>query len=120
MPKTVLKSKFSEWEGLDRITFIAHKMKYIWRELTKDDFGMDGEIEVVVPKPDGKGYQATGGIIKVQAKSGASYIVNDTLTNFSAKGISKDDLDLWYKSNYPVIYIIYHPDDNKLYFKLGR
>lgn len=117
MPKTVSKSKFSEWKGLDRITIIAHEMKCIWRELTKDDFGIDGEIEVVVPKSDGKGYQATGGIIKVQAKSGTSYIVSDTPTNFSAKGISKDDLELWHKSNYPVIYIIYHPDDDKLYWK---
>lgn len=117
MPKTVSKSKFSEWKGLDRITIIAHEMKCIWRELTKDDFGIDGEIEVVVPKSDGKGYQATGGIIKVQAKSGTSYVVSDTPTNFSAKGISKDDLELWHKSNYPVIYIIYHPDDDKLYWK---
>jgi hypothetical protein len=26
-------------------------------------------------------------------------------------------LELWYKSNYPVIYIIYHPEDDKLYWK---
>ncbi|MCL4279994.1 MAG: DUF4365 domain-containing protein, partial [Ignavibacteriaceae bacterium] len=117
MPKTVLPSKFSEWKGLDRINIVIHEMKCIWRELTKDDFGIDGEIEVVIPKPDGKGYEATGGIIKVQAKSGASYIVSDTSTSFSARGISKDDLDLWHKSSYPVIYIIYHPDDDKLYWK---
>jgi hypothetical protein len=117
MPKIVPESKFSEWKGLDRIGMIAHEMKCIWRELTKDDFGIDGEIEVVVPKPDGKGYQATGGIIKIQAKSGASYIVSNTPTSFSARGISKDDLELWYKSNYPIIYIIYHPEDDKLYWK---
>ncbi len=67
MPKTVPESKFQEWKVLDRISLIV-------REITKDDFGIDGEIEIVIPKPDGKGYEATGGIIKVQAKSGMSYV----------------------------------------------
>jgi hypothetical protein len=48
--------KFQQWRGLDRISIIVHEMKCIFREIIKDDFGMDGEIELVVPKPDGKGY----------------------------------------------------------------
>ena len=74
MPKTVLSSRFQEWKGLDRISTVVHEMKCIFREITKDDFGLDGEIEVVVPKQGGQGYETTGGIIKVQAKSGASYV----------------------------------------------
>ena len=115
MPKTVPESKFQEWKGLDRISLIVHEMKCIFREISKDDFGIDGEIEVVEEKPDGKGYQTTGGIIKVQAKSGMSYVKQDTDVSFFSP-IKKDDLELWYKANYPTLYIVYHPEDDKLYW----
>ena len=74
MGKTVTVSKFSEWKGLDRIGLIVHRMPSIFREISKDDVGIDGEIEIVVPKANGEGFETTGGIIKVQSKSGASYI----------------------------------------------
>ena len=64
MGKTVASSKFSEWKGIDRITEAVHDMHCIFREISKDDFGIDGEIEVVVPKEDEEGYKTTGGIIK--------------------------------------------------------
>jgi hypothetical protein len=116
MPKTVPESKFQEWKGLDRISAIVHEMKCIFREINKDDFGIDGEIEVVEQKPDGSGYQTSGGIIKVQAKSGMSYVKQDTDTSFFSP-VKKDDLELWHKATYPTIYIVYHPDDDKLYWK---
>jgi hypothetical protein len=72
MSKTVPATKFTEWKGLDRITLIVHEMGCIFRELSKDDFGLDGEIEVVTPKAGGQGFETTGGIVKVQAKSGKS------------------------------------------------
>ncbi len=114
--KTVLPSKFQEWKGLDRISLIVHEMKCIFREITKDDFGIDGEIEVVVPKADGKGFQTSGGIIKVQAKSGMSYVKRDSEAEFSTP-VEKRDLELWYNATYPVIFIVYHPKDDKLYWK---
>jgi len=116
MPKTVPESKFQEWKGLDRISLIVHEMKCIFREITKDDFGIDGEIEIVIPKADGKGYEATGGIIKVQAKSGMSYVKGDSDTSFYSP-VKKEDLELWYKANFPTMYIVYHTDDDKLYWK---
>ena len=30
------------------------------------------KIEIVIPKANGRGYETTGGILKVQAKSGAN------------------------------------------------
>ena len=47
MGKTVSSTKKTEWKGLDRISAVVHEMGNIWREMTKDDFGLDGEIEVV-------------------------------------------------------------------------
>lgn len=83
MGKTITISKFSEWRGLDKISSMVHSMRCIYREITKDDFGVDSEIEVVVPKDGGKGYETTGGIVKVQAKSGESYILQDSPSGFS-------------------------------------
>lgn len=105
--------------GLDRIAFTVHDMNCIYREITKDDFGIDGEIEIVVPNDNGVGYRVTGGILKFQSKSGMSYVVEDTLTSFSSP-IKKDDLESWYKSDFPVLYIVYHPKDDKLYWKEVR
>ncbi len=116
MPKTVHKSKFQEWRGLDRISLVVHEMKCIFREITKDDFGIDGEIEVVEEKPDGTGYQTTGGVIKVQAKSGMSYVKQDTPERFVSP-VKKDDLETWCRANYSTVYIVYHPNDDKLYWK---
>jgi len=114
--KTVLPSKFTEWTGLDRISLIVHEMKCIFRELTKDDYGLDGEIEVVVSKAGAKGYETTGGIIKVQAKSGDSYVKQDTGTEFVTP-VEKSDLEGWHNAPYPVFFIVYHPRDDKLYYK---
>jgi Domain of unknown function (DUF4365) len=116
MPKTVLPSKFQEWKGLDRISTVVHEMKCIFREITKDDFGLDGEIEVVVPKQGGQGYETTGGIIKVQAKSGESYVKQDTDASFVTP-VEKSDLEGWHNAPYPVLFIVYHPHDDRLYYK---
>ena len=116
MSKTVQASKLTEWKGLDRISVIVHEMGNIWREMTKDDFGLDGEIEVVTPKASGKGYEVSGGIIKVQSKAGESYVRYDTDSSFSTP-VDKNDLEYWHKCTFPVLFIVYHPKDDKLYFK---
>jgi len=69
MPKNVPATKFTEVKALDRISHVVHEMKCLFRLISQDEFGIDGEIEVVTPKPDGEGFQTSGGIIKVQAKS---------------------------------------------------
>jgi len=119
MTKTVLASKFQEWKGVDRISLVVHEMKCIFREITKDDFGIDGEIEIVVPKPEGEGFQTTGGIIKVQAKSGMSYVKQDSDSSFVTP-ISRGDLELWYNAGFSTIFVVYHPDDDTLYWKEVR
>ena len=116
MPKYVPASKFQELKGLDRISQVVHEMQCIWREISKDDIGIDGEIDLLEPRPDGKGAIATGKIIKVQAKSGSSYVKQDTASSFITP-IRQEDLELWTNANYPVIFIVYHPDDDKLYWK---
>ena len=101
---------------MDRISQMVHEMHCIFRIISQDDFGIDGEIEVVTAKPDGIGFQTSGGIIKVQAKTGASYVKKDGATSFSTP-VRKDDLDYWNGCTFPVFFIVYHPDDDALYFK---
>ena len=91
-------------------------MHCIFRVISQDDFGIDGEIEIITAKPDGVGFQTSGGIIKVQAKSGASYVKKDSATSFSAP-VRKDDLDYWNGCTFPVFFIVYSPNDDALYFK---
>ncbi len=69
MAKTVLQSKFTETAGLNRIGEIARQMRCLWRVISQDDYGIDGELEVVIEKTDGSGFQTDGGIIKVQGCS---------------------------------------------------
>lgn len=117
MGKTVLSSKFTELKGLDRISTVVHEeMRCLFREITKDDVGIDGEIEVLAPKADGRGYETTGGFIKVQSKSGATYVKENTSTSFSTP-VEEGDLKYWYSVTYPVIFVVYHPDDDRLYWK---
>ena len=71
---------------------------------------------MVVPKAGDQGYETTGGIIKVQARSGAKYVVSDSEGEF-ATPVEKADLEGWYNSTFPVLLVIYHPNDDKLYWK---
>lgn len=116
MGKTITRSKFSEWKGLDRISATVHAMHCIYREITKDDFGVDAEIEVAIPKANNQGYETVGGIIKVQAKSGESYVVKDSPESFSTP-VERNDLLTWNGNTFPVIFIVYHPGDDTLYWK---
>lgn len=116
MSKTVQPSKQTEWKGLDRISVVVHEMGNIWREMTKDDYGLDGEIEVVTPKASGEGFETAGGIIKVQSKAGESYVRYDMETSFITP-VDQNDLDYWRKCTFPVLFIVYHPKDDKLYYK---
>ncbi len=115
MTKIVPESKFTELATLDRISPIVHEMKCLWREINKSDFGIDGEIELLTPRPDGKGYHVTGGILKVQAKSGQSYIVQNSASHFLIKS-SKDDFELWYKR----YFIFYYLSSRRRYAVLER
>lgn len=116
MGKTVLASKFQELKGLDRIGTTVHQMEYLFREISKDDVGLDGEIEVLTPNPNGQGFTTTGGIIKVQAKSGHSFVIHDTPTSF-ATPVKRADLEYWYSATFPVLFIVYHPGEDRLYYK---
>ena len=75
-------------QGVAYVQRIADEMDCVWRPTPNDDVGIDGEIEL------GKDGAATAKIIKVQVKSGASYIRNSTGTGFDFYA-SSADLSYW-------------------------
>jgi len=90
-------------------------MKCVYRELTKDDYGIDGQIEIVVPKVDGEDYKSYGGVLQFQSKSGSRYVTQDKSDSFSTP-VEKNDLEYWHTANFPTLFIVYHPEEDKLYF----
>ena len=64
--------------------------------------GIDGEIELCVERTDGDGRVGTGKIVKVQSKSGSSYVTKNTATSFEMP-TRRSDLEYWTKVNVPVI-----------------
>ncbi len=99
----------------------AHKPYIIFRETTKSDFGIDGEIELSHTNSDGK-KEPSAEIIKVQIKSTESensYIRNDSGSQFEFFP-AKDDIEYWSKYKkygIDVLLVIFDKKENKLYCK---
>lgn len=115
MSKIIGKSKHSEWAGLVRIRqVVSLEMKCIYRETSSDDFGIDGTIEMSVPTADGQG-MTKGGIVNFQSKAGKKYVTADSEDGF-ATPVELKDIEYWVSSNVPVIFIVFHPADDCLYY----
>lgn len=87
-----------------------HSPFIIFREVTKHDFGIDGEVELTRKNSDGK-TEAVGEILKIQIKSvnsDNSYIKNENDDSFTYYA-SVDDIDYWvkhHKYGLPVVVVI--------------
>src|SRR5216683_1775144 len=89
-------------QGVAYVQRIVDEMDCVWRPTPNDDVGLDGEIEL------GKGGAASAKLVKVQVKSGSSYIRNPTGTSFDFYA-SSQDLRYWNDANVPVILVVYDP-----------
>jgi len=92
----------TETLGLIFIQQMAHALRAIWRPTPNDDYGLDGELEFT---RDGV---VTGFIVKVQIKSGPSYLQNKTSSGFDYH-VSASDAGYWSKVCFPVILVVYDP-----------
>lgn len=90
----------------------------MFRELVSNDFGIDGEVEIVEIDENRKKY-ATGKITKVQIKSTDSfnsYIKSETLDSFKYYA-SIEDIKYWSNITGDVILVIYDSKIDTLYAK---
>jgi hypothetical protein len=95
----------------------SHYPYICFREVLRNDFGIDGEVELVRVNDDGK-KEMTGELLKVQIKSsfGTGYLKkrSDGTFYFNAKKI---DLEYWAKYDLDVLLIIYDDATGNLYAK---
>lgn len=123
MSKTVRDTHITGENGV--LTFAKycnqHKPYIFFREVLKNDFGIDAEIELTRTNEDKK-IEPTGEIIKVQIKSvnsDKSYIKNERESQFEFIP-RKDDIDYWEKytkNGIEVILVIYDQRKDALYCK---
>ena len=99
----------TEQLGLIFIQKFAHQIGAIWRPTPNHDYGIDGELELT-----DRGV-VTGTIIKVQVKSGASYLKNKSQAGFSFY-VDSSDASYWPNVNFPVILVVYNPVDDTGYW----
>jgi len=97
-------------QGVAYVQKIVDEMDCVWRPTPNDDVGLDGEIEL------GKDGAATAKLVKVQVKSGPSYIRNSSGTSFDFYA-SSADLGYWNGANLPVILVVYDPTKGEGYWK---
>lgn len=100
---------FTERNGVNAVAQKINQVRLLWRETPNADVGIDGQIEYV----DDNGI-ATGALVAVQIKSGASYLVGDT----QAWNYTPHDKYRWYWENFPVpvLLIIFDPQTETAYW----
>lgn len=86
---------------------IQHTPYIIFREESKNDFGIDGEIEFTKTDENNKKL-VTGEILKIQIKSTetGSYISRDNESSFDFKA-KNEDIEYWKNHKIGVILIVY-------------
>lgn len=117
--KTVQESHITAEKGVVKFNSfcVNHNPFLIWREEAKNDFGIDGEVELTKKTDMGK-IEATANVLKVQVKSTrtGSYIGKEDDNTFEF--IAKDhDINYWNSHHLPVILVVYFEKEDKLFAK---
>ena len=96
--------------GIAAVQMTVAKLRQIWRETPNGDFGIDGHIESL--RPDGT---ATGMLVGVQVKSGASYLRRD---NDAGVLYTASERHQRYWENYPVpvLLVLHDPENDQSYW----
>lgn len=112
LPKTS-KAKVTGSLGASIVETLAKTHKWIYRSLdTQDDFGIDGELEIV-----NDDLQITGVTAKVQIKSHDSITWNDGAID---ERVELKHINYWMQSSAPVILITVDTSDNSCYWASTR
>ena len=94
---------------------LNHTPLLVWREETKNDYGIDGEVEFTYRTNDNK-LAVSGKIIKVQLKSTdkKGYIQKETVTSFEFIA-KQDDVEYWSDHDCDVVLVVYFVNEEKLF-----
>lgn len=91
---------------------VTKELRWIFREQPTDDWGIDGQIEVVDDLP-------TGRLIAAQIKSGESFFNEETDAAFVYRGTQRH-LDYWRGHSLPVVLVLYDPRSSTAYWEAVR
>lgn len=111
---SVTDSDFTERDGVNAVAVAVNRARMIWRETVLRDVGIDGQIEHV----NAFG-QATGSMVFVQIKSGASYFAAETeadVPNYP----SERHRAYWERVLLPVILVLHDPRDHRTFWVDAR
>jgi hypothetical protein len=105
---SVAATSFTERSGINAVASIVNDARCIWRETPLRDVGIDGQVEYVTPAG-----AATGRLVLVQVKSGASYFESATAESvpFSPKPKHRG---YWEGAPLPVILVLFNPADGEM------
>jgi len=99
--------------GANIVGVKIHKvLKWIFRETTSSDIGIDGEIEI-----RNKDLTSHGRIISVQIKCGQSFLEEKSSSGYIFRGAMKH-LRYWLEHTTPVIVILCDPDTEICYWEV--
>jgi hypothetical protein len=102
-----------ERKGVSRLASEIADLGLIWRETPNSDVGIDGQIEFV----DADGF-ATGLVVAVQIKSGASYL-GDKEDRIIYRPAEKH-ANYWREFPVPVLLAIHDPDSRQIFWTDAR
>lgn len=105
---------FTEREGVIHVALQVNRARCIWRETMSLDVGIDGQIEYV----NALG-QATGLMVFVQVKSGASYFKDASATSVRYYPQDKHKR-YWERSPLPVILVLHNEASGETYWADAR
>ena len=109
LPKTPA-TYLTERAGINAVASAIANMGLIWRETATGDVGVDGQVEYV----DAAG-QATGRLLSVQVKAGASYFANERKDAYSFYPEAKHR-GYWEQHPLPVILVLHDPRTGTSYW----
>ena len=102
-----------ERKGVSRLASEIAGLGLIWRETSNSDVGIDGQIEFV----DTDGF-ASGLIVAVQVKSGASYLGDNT--DWIIYRPARKHANYWREFPVPVLLAIHDPESRQIFWTDAR
>lgn len=104
----------SERLGVSAVQLYAAQNGQIWRETDTGDVGIDGQLEFVTKE----GF-ASGKIVSVQVKAGASYFKNPSVTGWKFYPTEKHR-QYWESFQLPVLIILHDIENKRSYWTDAR
>ncbi|HGS4888132.1 TPA: DUF4365 domain-containing protein [Vibrio parahaemolyticus] len=96
--------------GVSRLEFYFSQNGWLFREQVILDFGIDAQVEIVDEN------YPTGDLIAIQIKSGLSFFDEETDDSYVFRTTDKH-ISYWANHSLPVILVLYHPEQDKLYWQ---